>query len=474
MKVDEVAPAVIRAARRAIEPQYAASIVLILAAWPVRSNVEVGTACIYQGGKSFVIDIDPAFAKEHLKSDDDALALIGHELNHALRGHFGLLPCRSPSRAHLQNLALDMLVNAIVARRLVGPPVGMLRRMYPLDAFPSCLLRPPIDLEAPFAAEGASREAWLAVLDKRGVSARTRLRDLARAHLQTLGVRQPDALARLWIDGWVDTPEPGAWWERFQRVLAAEGPQWEKALAELQFLGNHKRGRAEPGLGDMLGAEWGPGGDVELQVARPVRDDSAWRRFLGQVRDCVDETGRSRRGLPSVADATVMPTPGRRDTSWLALGAPPVLYHPTLPDRRDGEGGVHLYLDMSGSTGHLHGLFLGLAQILADDLALPAWAFGTTVEPITADDLRRGRFRTSGGTDILPVVEHASKRGVRRVIIVTEGHFHCPNTLVERVKKSGIAIVILIPPGHMMRWLRRLGTVLQVPAMASMDLDIPF
>ena len=479
MKVEHVTEATIRAASRAIEPKYAQSIVAALATWPVRASPDVATARIRRVGASFVVELGPKFAASHLASDDDALALIAHELNHALRGHFGLLPCRSPSRANLQNLALDVLVNAIVARRLVGPPIGLLRRSYPLDAFPACLLRPPIDLERPDVADGASRAEWLAVLDKRGVAARSALRDLATRHLATLGVRHPDAMARLWVDGWTEIQEPSAWWERFVRVLAAEGPQWEQALSELTFLGDHARSGSEPGLGDALRDSWGDGGPVEKHEVRPIRDQRAWRGFLEGVRAVVDASGRSRRGLPTLSDSTTVPLPGRRDVAWLALGVAPALYHPTRPDRRDGEGGVHLYVDMSASAGSLHALFLGLASILVDDLALPAWAFSTRVFPITADDIARGRFRSTGGTDLVPVVDHAERRGARRLVIATDGEFRVAKTLIARARALGLDVLLLVqddgPRRMTVQRLERLGTVIRVPELfARGDDDIPF
>ena len=92
--------------------------------------------------------MSPGFCDEQVRDRRDALAVLAHELLHAFRGHFELPPERHPFRRDLQNVALDVLVNAIVWARFVPRGAGLFARLYPADVFPVCLLRPPVQLLA--------------------------------------------------------------------------------------------------------------------------------------------------------------------------------------------------------------------------------------------------------------------------------------------------------------------------------------
>ena len=114
--------------------------------------------------------------------------------------------------------------------------------------------------------------------------------------------------------------------------------------------------------------------------------------------------------------------------SRASLGATPLLYASTLTDRRARqEIATHVYLDVSGSVEpwleDLYGALVALRRHLAPAVHL----FSTRVETVPLDALREGVRKTTLGTDIACVLDHALARPARRVLVVTDGYVGQPD-----------------------------------------------
>jgi hypothetical protein len=113
--------------------------------------------------------------------------------------------------------------------------------------------------------------------------------------------------------------------------------------------------------------------------------------------------------------------------------------------RRRGEE-VHLYLDVSGSVesllGRLHEEVRGVAGLVWRDVHL----FATDVTNAPVDDPARGTCQTTGGTSLVPVVQHIRVHGVRRAVIVTDGEVGVLSAADREILGSTVLGVALTNP----------------------------
>ena len=476
MKIDQLLRAALSEAR-AVDPEVAATLLAFVQRATVAEDLETPTLSIEPEGLRYRVRVGPDFCAEQVRDRRDALAVLAHELLHAFRGHFLLRPVHDPVRRHLQNMGLDVQVNAVVLARFVPQGAGIFARLYPADAFPACLLRPPVDLLAsrsardPTAARlaplshGALVEAW-----QPGSALRPRLELAFCDHYAALERRSPGALARLHLDGWLLDQEPQGYLDRFMRLVEAELGREGRDLDGILLLGEHHVPHEE-----SMGLPGGPPGLGALRAARQVVTPSKVppkeaRRFFAQVRRLAEDDPTARTpGVRRVVLRSVVPRPGRRELPSMALRTPPSFYRWTSTLDVDDAAGIRVYLDVSGSTSRVQALFLGLAATLGSALAEPAWAWSVgDPAALTREQIRRGEFETRYGTDFEPLLEHALRRRFRRILVMTDGEFPVGPALVDRARRGSLEITFLLDDPSRSPFcdrasLERLGTIIDVP-----------
>jgi hypothetical protein len=477
VKVEQLLPSALSEAR-SVDREVAATLLGFVQRATVCEHKDTPTLSIGPEGLRYRIRVGPDFCAEQVRDRRDALAVLSHELLHAFRGHFDLRPVRDPLRGRLQNMALDVQVNAVVLARFVPRGAGLFARLYPADEFPACLLRPPVELLAsrasadPTAARLCSLDhAGLVAAWQPGSAQRPRLELAFRDHYAELGRRSPDALARLHLDGWLLQQEPQGYLDRFMRLVEAELGRDERDLDGILLLGDHDAPH-EAGLG----LPGGPPGLGALQAASQIVPPSKVppkeaRRFFAQVRRLAEDDPTARTpGRRQVVLRSVVPRPGRRELPALALGKPPPFYRWTPTLDVDDAAGIRVYLDVSGSTSRVQALFLGLAATMGPALAEPAWAWSAG-EPValTREQLRRGEFETRFGTQFEPVLEHALQRRFRRILVMTDGEFSVGPGMVDRARRGALELTFLLDdptrsPFCDRSALERLGTIIDVPS----------
>jgi hypothetical protein len=451
-----------------------------LSAATVRADDGVGTACIQPASDGYVVYLSPTFCREELREPGDALVLIAHELLHALRGHFGLPTGHLLSETYLQNVVLDILVNAVVLRRVLFVPSSLLGRSYSHDRFPSVLLLPPKDLLRKLAAEDGGAKALcehdhgglIACWRERG-STHVRLERVVTRQLRSLDVHRPDAVARLYLDGWLGIQEPAGYWQRARALLLGDP---RLMSMDLVFLGAH--GQRDPRLSPLRG--WDPfGGEKAVREVAPQASDHQIERFLREVRDAAVHSHQSRMtGVGIEPVRGIMPAAGRSEMLHLATGHAPVFYTRRCAVVGDQQRGVHIYIDASGSTQVYQSLYLGLARALGRALIEPTWAFSTEVFAVNGLQLERVSLTTTGGTTAKCLLRHALDNHFRRIVVMTDGDFDGEGPEWNEAKKRGLGVVWVVAgalqDGRGATQMRRLGTVLEVPTAMMPDDDIPF
>jgi hypothetical protein len=430
-------------------------------------NEETPTLSIEASGRGHVLRIGPSFVRRHVRSTADARLLLAHELLHAVRGHLRVAQERHSGLRSLQNLSLDILVNSsALSWTALDEHPGLFLRLYRATSFPECLLLPPVDLAEAIGREAPEVPEWLGAVrgDLCGLPtlAKELERDLAR-HLAGLGVRHAEALARGYTRGWLSFPDPAGYWAHMKGLFVAELGIDPEPI-EVLLLGDHSEGQAigslPEGLAEQLGrAEAWLG---QVTPVQPTRQEIA--SFAAAVVAALDRAdgGAALAPIP-VAVTTPLPRPGRRDLPLLAAGLVPALWHPKVPRPRMERKGLHVYVDTSGSMGRLCGVLFGLIATLGDRLDLPAWAWSLgEPSPLTREDLVEGRFRSRGGTDVAPVVEHAVERGFGRIVVLSDGLFETGAALVNAIEEAGMELTFVLAGPHAARRreaVERLGSV---------------
>ena len=377
-----------------------------------------------------VLRVNPRFVAERCRTDAHLFMLVMHELHHVLLGHTRLFPRSTP--AH--NLAFDAVINALLCAR------------FPQEAYTSFFTgiyggeRGPLRLLAP-PGRPAVRPLSLAALHRALYDGTATAEEVFHAIVREVRLTSvSDVLLGSHgnEDEWgTEGPADPAVVDAIRRIVE----KWPPPETPV-------RGRS---LSDLV---------RETAVSTGLAVDPAVlatvRRALCEA-SVADRRVRSR-GLGPVPAVVPLPDPrDRRASVARIVGATPLLYASTLADRRARpQIATHVYLDVSGSVEpwleDLYGALVALRRHLAPAVHL----FSTRVETVPLDALREGVRRTTLGTDVACVLDHALARPVRRVLVVTDGYVGQPAPSAADAARRRLDLRVLLTPGG---WRRDLEGV---------------
>ena len=383
--------------------------------------------------------VNPDFVRRHCVRDEHLFLLVMHELWHVLLAHTRLYPRATPA----QNIAFDAIINAGLARELPAPEYrGFFEAINPADRFPGLLLRPPLGWpHAPVYSDVGPRgtaallrrlypadPTWplplyseiLKLLEQpsaadRALGPTTLLGDHGdeSAEAQALDDELLGDIVRQIVGRWPPPPFPLR-----GRDAGGEARDWQGAFAEVPS-------------------------DARREFAR------ALRRALGPVAGSLE---RRTRALDCETAVTgVLPSASDRlRPARTRLGLPPTLWQERRPQpgrARLPIASAHVYVDVSGS---MRELLPHLAALLLPYLAsrqARVFQFSTEVVPLTLAALRAGALRTTGGTGIDCVLEHAlASRRLTRALVLTDGYTGTPRAdLAERIRVRGLRLSVVLP-----------------------------
>ena len=374
--------------------------------------------------------INPSFVAAHAETPEKLLMLVMHELHHVLLGHTTLFP-RTTS---VQNFVFDAVINGILCRMFPGAEyTAFFNDYYSAKSFPECLLRPP----AGWPRRVACTEPEWHVADP---AASKRIQEVHAALYSKSGA---------------------SYFEVYQilpKLLAsaAQGdkglPKAEPDLSDIPLLGEHRDSgvegqleRTSPVLFDIvrdLVEQWPQPPDpiqgrsladvLTTHTVFPQKKNLTNRTLLRSLICKVADqrvTGRLLRRRPEATPTvTAIPAFSRRGAVLQALGAQLLLYPGTVnwPKTVPSGDQVRVYLDVSGSMASvlkaLYGAVLDCKAFVYPTVHL----FSTQIADITLSELKAGKCKTTGGTDIVCVARHMAKHQVKRALIITDGWVGAP------------------------------------------------
>lgn len=385
--------------------------------------------------------INPAFVATHAHTQQKLLMLVMHELHHVLLGHTTLFPRVTKA----QNFVFDAVINGVISRMFPRVEfLAFLRDYYGASMFPHCLLAPPPGWpDNPRMPEGLrclptelSAQAW----------------NVHQALYSAAGASYAEV------------------YELLPKLLLQCGAQSIDALIDrVPLLGDHS--------GDGLSSGLEHGSPLMFDIVRsiveqwPQPPDPIRGRSLAKVLRQVavvpqpvpSNRQQLRRLILKVAEAsrvgcvrklcsdpieapTPIPSLARRSLVLRALGYEPLLHPGAVPTRRRAATGgrVHVYLDVSGSMKTALRSLYGAILDCRDQVERTVHLFSDAIADVPLAELRTGKCKTTGGTNIACVAEHMAKHRITRALIVTDGWVGEPkgehrNTLA----KAHVAVAFL-------------------------------
>jgi hypothetical protein len=420
----------------------------------------VGSARLRQGAHGPVIEVDPAFVERYVREPESALALLGHEILHRVRGDLSRFVHMDAITWTLLGLALDMFVNAHLERLWFGGDgVPMEGRLYSPRSFPDLLLLPPRRLFRQLESRGV--RGFLALgsepFDGSGEVPPSVLAGAADAlgdHLQSLGVVAPRLVAELYLHAWLDETGFAEFWLRFRDAMAREIP----ALAgtcPLLLGDHHRRGggggrsRDDPLLDHIVNGMLAvTGGDgrrlsvVDVQPAELAPDPGPVIAAIQRALDSDPASPVMRRRL--TPERGIVGRPSRSEAFQLALGHIPPFWTAELEAEVEDDQRVQLYLDVSGSMDELLPFLYRLVPALDDHLGGVLRLFSNEVVETTVEAVREGLCETTGGTDFDCVVDDALARRCRRILVITDGYARLDDGLAGRARAEGLQVYVVL------------------------------
>lgn len=344
-------------------------------------------------GRSPRILVNPDFVQRECKADEDLAVVILHELHHVMFGDTRLHARITPA----QNIAMDAVINATIARRKRGREwTALFRRMYRPDRFPECLLRPPEGYpDRTRIPRTISSDAGHALTELYGGYGT--LSTLLALLERESGWEPPKLLGS--HDGEVPAPDDPA-------RMAAEGVlgTWEHVV------GTH------PLLQAMRHDE-----EVQLRRRRGWVQVLA-RAILAAARPGAGTAPGGGGGIV-VADQPTLAA-DRRSFACRAQGFAPLLSRTPLYDPRlsCSIAPVDIYVDVSGSCRTWWPELLAAIDACRRSVAPRVYQFSTQVVEASLDEIARGRVRTTGGTTGACVTERIASRPGCAAVVLTDGY----------------------------------------------------
>jgi hypothetical protein len=399
--------------------------------------------------------INPEFVALHANTPEKLMMLVLHEIHHVLLGHTKRIPCESRA----DNFVFDCVINAMICRMFPSPEyTALFRDYYREDLFPVCLLRPPekwnpafpiVDLPRGLLGEkyAGARSVYQSLYSKEGVSYNEIRNILPRALVKTFSRSSKKTGSVLKGMGDQEGDQEADTGGEDQSEGKGGLSAMPVDLNDIPLLGDHEHpseslsSASESAFAQAVGgivSEWPcPPDPIKghsltgmLQASKIlVQKNSTSRQVLRSlIRRIADEKafGRSSfKNEPSqIPTETPIPLPSRRSIVSGALGFTPLLYPQTLESSKRIPVGerVHIYVDVSGSVDNIKGAIYG-AVLDCERWVFPEiHLFSTEIHDVTPNQLRQGKCKSTGGTDIDCVLRHMEARKVRRALLLTDGY----------------------------------------------------
>ncbi len=413
----------------------------------IKASYDIPTAAVECRQRPNML-LNPDFVAEYCQSDEHLFLLVMHELWHIILAHTRLYP----RVTMIHNIAFDAIINAGLSRQFSAPEYrGFFESINPADQFPGMLLRPPVGWpENPQYPPAETMPPGAMEILKRLYPPHNRTYDADPLYEEILELLRQAGLGKECVVVFIDPVLLGdhesseredqaldnALFREMMKDMVGKWPKFPMAI-------NRAAGRGE-GMSDWF------------SNTQPA-SEQARRAFAHTLRRCLGtKSGRERRkartDIPGTTGTGVLPNArDRMNPARRQLGAQGMLWNQTGQVRArvpEKPSKAHVYLDVSGSMAQLLPHLLGILLPYVSQHQADVFQFSNYVEPMPLEDLKKGKLRSSGGTDINCVLRHALEAhpAIHRALIVTDGYTGFPNPqLAGQILDQDIRIYTVLP-----------------------------
>lgn len=345
--------------------------------------------------------INKNFVDQYCKTDEHLFMLIMHELYHIILGHTNLFKRHS----QIDNIAFDAVINALLCRSFPGEEyVSFFKGINPDDSFPGCILRP-------------------------------------------IGDNTPDIFIPVLKSLYFTTT--GTYYEVYQTISSQLEELLNEGKVRFVLLGNHSGDESvnNPLIKEMLGdiiSKWprqlvvgGRDLGVELQKENikyqtpEKKNKKKMEKLLYKSGVIKGVTQSNRVSVKENKREAITFVPNYKDRTVLSktmLYGKPLLFTNENSQKviyKESNLKTLVYLDVSGSVLSDIKKFAPLLLKPYKEKRCLLFVFSTKVVPVTYQEFKEGKFKSTGGTLIDCVFEHyfnlPKKQQTKRVLILTDG-----------------------------------------------------
>lgn len=346
--------------------------------------------------------LNKKFIEQYCKTDEHLFMLIMHELYHIILGHTRLFSNHSP----IDNIAFDAIINALLCRNFPGEEyTSFFTQINCDDSFPGALLRP-------------------------------------------IGSHTPSELIPVLKSLYLT--QTGTYYEIYQIISQKFEKLMKDGKCQFVLLGDHKDKEkiANPILKKMVekmvdkwpkeltikGKDLGSELD-ERQIDFAKTSDSdkkKMKRLLrksGVTRGNVQQNKTSIQTIDTFGVSFIPNYQDRTLAAKKALYQNPILFKEKYSiNQIKSESNIKslVYLDVSGSVVNDINDLASLLQKPYKNKECQLFVFSTEVVPVTYEEFKQGKYKTTGGTSIDCVFKHyfslpKNKRS-KKILILTDGY----------------------------------------------------
>ena len=346
--------------------------------------------------------LNKAFVDAYCKTDEHLFMLVMHELYHIILGHTHLFK----RHTDIDNIAFDAVINAILCRMFPGEEyVSFFTSINSDETFPGCILRP--------------------------IGNKTPLKYIP-------------VLKNLYYTN------TGTYFEVYECITNELEEILKNDQIKYVLLGNHEDNNDDmnnPLLKKMLDkviSKWPRemivngrdlGGKLEdktIEFAKAERNaQNKMKRLLRKSGVIQGSVSKRKISIQYAQEDATLATPDYKDRILLTksiIYEQPLLYNSSLINSkivRDSNVQSLVYLDVSGSVISDINHFAPLLLKPYKNKECLLFAFSTIVVPVSYQDFRKGKYKSTGGTSLNCIFEHyfslPKKRQTKKVLILTDG-----------------------------------------------------
>ncbi len=444
--------------------------------------------------------LNEKFLADHCKTDEHLFMLVMHELHHILLGHTRLFKKYTP----IDNIAFDAVINSILSQLFPDPMyISFFQKLYKPDTLPDALLRPPDGWPSQWNIPE--------ILPKKaGEIIRTLYSPTSGTYQEIYDLLKNDqelknALAQAGVSyGPVASASSDNNGQNGNGTGEGEKQDSGNGDNDRDSEDNNSEsnspGNGNKGFGTILLGDHSPGdtpGRHNDVINNPIIKDalketvkkliesnsdqySKGRSIGGEIKDIFlkevpkipqDElilkkfvkkmVESSKKGATTkkirsfdnrIIEAPIPRIRDRRAFFLSVMGLPPMIYRDDSQQRKiiKEKGLTTIYVDVSGSTGSYWNMLASLVRPYVMRGLVRLFAFSEKVVDVTPENLSKGKFKTTGGTDGNCIWKHAIDNKFKKIIILTDGDVGKPDKkLIDQLEEKRIRIRAILTPDGM-------------------------